>query len=356
MPTSTSRFAFQKPTVGGDADTWGGAAGLNGNLDEMDALFAAIATTGSANAYVLTSGLSLPAYATGQVFRIIPNFSNSGAATINVDGLGAKNLTKQGATALASGDLTSGRVYTIAYDGTQFQVLELVGLGTVQPLDATLTALAGLSTSADQYIRATGADTFAMSTVTAAAQALLADASVPRLGVQNTFSFNGPQIFNATSGATHLKMQTSGTDRGSIGADATYALRAYNGVGTELFRLTHSNGLAELLFDVTVSGSTRSRVRGLTNTTGTFTSADANCMGTLTGNVTINSGILNVTSGASDAIVCLAGGANRTLTRGTITNMYLFGTNVASATLPANTQGSIVAQDANSVVLQGAWQ
>ncbi len=171
MPTSTTRYAFQKPIVGGDADTWGGSAGLNGNLDEMDALFAALATTGSANAYVLTSGLSLPAYATGQQLSIIPNFTNTGAATINVDGLGARAITKLGANALAVGDLVSGRPYTLYYDGTQFQVVE------INSLDATLATIAALTPTTDQFVYFTGTDTAATATVTSFARTLLAASS-----------------------------------------------------------------------------------------------------------------------------------------------------------------------------------
>lgn len=45
-----------------------------------------------------------------------------------------------------------------------------------QPLDATLTALAGVTVAADQLIYATGADTFAAASLTAAGRALLDDA------------------------------------------------------------------------------------------------------------------------------------------------------------------------------------
>lgn len=82
----------------------------------------AIATTGSANAYVLTSGSSFSAYATGMIFRIIPNFTNTGAATINIDSIGAKNIFL-GGTAAGAGQIISGQVYLIAYDGVQFQLL-----------------------------------------------------------------------------------------------------------------------------------------------------------------------------------------------------------------------------------------
>lgn len=145
-------------------------------------------TTGSANAYIVTTGASL-SNLTGRVIFFKASFSNTGACTLNVDGIGAIALKKNGTTDPASGDIVSGNCYAVGFDGTNLQLL--TGLGTfvaAQPLDATLTALAALSTAADQYIRATGADTFAMSSVTAAAQSLLGDASVPRLGVAGTWT------------------------------------------------------------------------------------------------------------------------------------------------------------------------
>lgn len=46
--------------------------------------------------------------------------ANTGAVTLNVNGLGAKSVVKNGGTALASGNLKAGGVYTVAYDGTSF--------------------------------------------------------------------------------------------------------------------------------------------------------------------------------------------------------------------------------------------
>ncbi|NBW14203.1 MAG: hypothetical protein EBR82_40010, partial [Caulobacteraceae bacterium] len=168
MPTQTSVYNLNKPTVAGDPDTWGGSTGLNGTIDKTEAALKATATTGSSNAYVLSSGLSLTAYATGLTLRIIPNFTNSGAATINVDGLGTKAITKLGATAVASGDITSGRIYTLSYDGTQFQIVE------INAIDPTLSTIAALTPTTDQMIYFTGSDTAAVTGVNASARTALA--------------------------------------------------------------------------------------------------------------------------------------------------------------------------------------
>lgn len=62
------------------------------------------------------------AYAAGQTFRFISAGANTGAVTLNISSLGAKSVTKRGATALVAGDIPSGAIVDVTYDGTQFQL------------------------------------------------------------------------------------------------------------------------------------------------------------------------------------------------------------------------------------------
>lgn len=89
---------------------------------------------GTANAITLTNSPVITAYATGQKFCFKATGTNTTAVTVNVDGVGVKNIYKlsSGALgALAAGDIVSGAVYTIIYDGTQFQISGGVGGGSV---------------------------------------------------------------------------------------------------------------------------------------------------------------------------------------------------------------------------------
>lgn len=80
-------------------------------------------TTGSSNAYVLTASPVITTYTEGLSFYIKANHSNTAGATLNVNGLGTRAITKEGTTALASGDLVANNVYEVVYDGIRFQVV-----------------------------------------------------------------------------------------------------------------------------------------------------------------------------------------------------------------------------------------
>jgi len=87
------------------------------------------ATTGGvANTYTLTLTPAITSYVTGQTFKVIFNLANTGASTININGLGAKSLIKDASTALVSGDLIASKVYILFYNGTNFQVVNVGGL------------------------------------------------------------------------------------------------------------------------------------------------------------------------------------------------------------------------------------
>jgi hypothetical protein len=82
---------------------------------------------GAANVQTLALTPSLTAYAAGQMFVFKAGFTNTAAATFNVDSVGAKNIFIDGA-ALNGGEIVANRVYVLVYDGTQFQLITSTGL------------------------------------------------------------------------------------------------------------------------------------------------------------------------------------------------------------------------------------
>lgn len=79
-------------------------------------------SAGTSNVMTLGASQVVTAYAAGDLYTFKSGTSNSAATTINVDSAGAKNIYSAGA-ALSGGEIVSGRIYTIVYDGTQFQLL-----------------------------------------------------------------------------------------------------------------------------------------------------------------------------------------------------------------------------------------
>ena len=82
--------------------------------------------------YIAVSGIdtitgnlipTLTAYAAGNTFSFVASGTNTGSVTLNIDGLGAKAVTRDGSVALNANDITSGKVVTVVYDGTQFQLI-----------------------------------------------------------------------------------------------------------------------------------------------------------------------------------------------------------------------------------------
>jgi len=87
-------------------------------LDQDGTKTYAVAT--GTNTYAVTLAPALTAYAAGNTFIVKFTNANTGAATVNVNALGAKSIVKGAATELVSGDILAGSLATIAYNGTNF--------------------------------------------------------------------------------------------------------------------------------------------------------------------------------------------------------------------------------------------
>ena len=126
---------------------------------------------------------ALAAYAAGNQFSFVVANTNTAAVTINIDGMGAKAITRTGSTALVAGDMIAGQAVEIIYDGTRFQLingnsftnvkvsgtLAVTGVATftAQPIASSLTALLPIFTDASKGLVSnamTGTGSVVMST------------------------------------------------------------------------------------------------------------------------------------------------------------------------------------------------
>ncbi|WP_454626971.1 hypothetical protein [Bradyrhizobium cenepequi] len=103
--------------------------------------------TGAASAIVVALSPAPAEYKTGMELLVKIAVANTGATTINVNGLGTKNVLRPDLTALLLGDLIAGSMVTLAYNGTAFVA---TGLYPPRPrLSAPQTYYVNASTGSD---------------------------------------------------------------------------------------------------------------------------------------------------------------------------------------------------------------
>lgn len=80
-------------------------------------------STGSANAYVLSIDAQITSYTDNLTVVFNANFTNTGAATINVNSIGANTIKTINGDDLEANAIRSGQVVVLKYDGTNFQLM-----------------------------------------------------------------------------------------------------------------------------------------------------------------------------------------------------------------------------------------
>lgn len=113
----------------------------------QDQQFSFAADAEASDTYVITLTPAPDAYATGQRFTFTANTANTGAATLNVNALGAKTIKKHNDQDLENNDIESGSVVEVVYDGTNMQMVTPTATQMSSANSSTLTA--GTSSVAD---------------------------------------------------------------------------------------------------------------------------------------------------------------------------------------------------------------
>lgn len=146
--------------------------------------------------YAITLTPALLAYAAGNSFKVLFTNGNTGAATINVNSLGAKTIAKNNNVALVANDIIAGKIYLLTYDGTDFQI------------ESNDSQVKNVQVGADKYAVATGTNTYAITL-----------APVPTAyAAGNTYQVN---FTNANTGASTLNVNSLGAkDIKKNGSDA----------------------------------------------------------------------------------------------------------------------------------------
>lgn len=169
-----------------------------------------LASVTGTNTITAVGPTSYAAYAQQAGFILMPQVSNTGPVTININGLGAKAITKYGSTALVANDLLVGAIAYIVYDGTRFQLLNpqtvaarITGrLLNVQAFNANGTHTATAGTTKIVVKAWGGGGGGAGSTATAAGQASVGGGGAGGMYVESYLTYSGPASVTIGAGGT----------------------------------------------------------------------------------------------------------------------------------------------------------
>ena len=159
----------------GEANVWLGAASYKfklataanvelwtvdniGGGDQFGTVQFLTGVSGSDTITATVTSSSFIAYAAGQMFNFVAAGTNTtSSVTLNLNGLGAKTVTKAGTIALSAGDIVAGQVIPVIYDGTRFQITNLINLSSPPPIGNSTPSTGAFTTlSATSTISGTG--------------------------------------------------------------------------------------------------------------------------------------------------------------------------------------------------------
>lgn len=127
MDTTTKGIAQEATQAEVDAKTGAGstAARLAVNPSTLRATKYNdyVADAVGTDSYAITVDPVITAYTAGQEFTFKAGTANTGACTLNVCSLGAKDIKKDVSVDLATGDILANQIVKVIYDGTNMQIV-----------------------------------------------------------------------------------------------------------------------------------------------------------------------------------------------------------------------------------------
>ena len=99
--------------------------------------------TGSANVYSMIVTPPLLSYAAGQRWGVLVANTNSGASTLNISGLGGRQITYPSGAALSGNEMQKGAVVTLVDDGVKLQLQNVATNMLAAPLNYYVNATTG---------------------------------------------------------------------------------------------------------------------------------------------------------------------------------------------------------------------
>lgn len=177
--------------------------------------------------YVITLSPVPTAYASGMTINFKANTANTGAATLNVNSLGAITIKKHHDQDLETGDIESGQIITVVYDGTNFQMQSQTAVAPLTTVTANEKLY--LAKASGSPVRNTTTET-AVATVTIPGGTLGTNQAV-RLRIQScsVSAYTTSQTFTVRfkyGSTTMLTLSDTDFDTASVGGIIEFILMA----------------------------------------------------------------------------------------------------------------------------------
>lgn len=158
---------------------------------------------GAANAYTITvSSPQTVSQAAGLMVQFIAAHVNTGASTLQINALAAKNILNPNGSALSAGQIPANGVVSVVYDGTQYV---LIGGGVPQVSLATATN----SLSGDVALNNTGSYFDGPSVAAGAGTTFFASGTITITDTAGAAVFN-IKLWDGTTVVASTRFQTTG--------------------------------------------------------------------------------------------------------------------------------------------------
>lgn len=156
--TITADIPFSDNKITGLGDATDAQDAVNLRTLQTSIIQWAGSSGGSSTVMTLAPTTAIAAYAAGQRFTFLNTNANTSATpTMNISGVGAKNIKKtigKSLVNLSVGDMPANTICDIAYDGTQFQLMNVRSHG--QGADIASASTVNLDTATGDYVNITG--------------------------------------------------------------------------------------------------------------------------------------------------------------------------------------------------------
>jgi hypothetical protein len=302
------------------------------NLGQVQSTVAKLISITGTDTVLGTMSPTLTAYAAGQLFYFIASGANTGAVTLNIDGLGAKAITRDGSTALAAGDINSGEIVVVIYDGTRFQMINAANSFGNTTINGTLTVTGntGLQANVSVTSALSVGGTFAV-TGAATLGSTLAVTGKSNLPTVSTASANA-----AVAVITDLRVAGASITSANVGTAVVTTGTVTNLTATSASVASVNAGVALLttatVTNLTATGasiaSANAGVANITDLRAVGASVTSANLGTA---VVTNGTVTNLT--ATSASVASVNAAVALLTTATVTTLTATGASIASANI-----------------------